>query len=68
MLIEEDWEVNFCSFKKRAHKPARERFDDDEMPSRCHFRSWLVRTSLMVPLPSLPHPDDPRRCVNMANK
>lgn len=47
---EEDWEINFCSFRKRARKPGRGRLGDDEMPSRCHFQSWLVRTSLIVPL------------------
>jgi hypothetical protein len=49
MWNEEGWQINFCSFEERARKPGRGRLGDDEMPLRCHFQSWLVRTSPMAP-------------------
>ena len=42
--------INFCSFQAGTLNQVVGVWGDDEMPSRCHFQLWLVRTSLMVPL------------------
>lgn len=50
LLYEEEWVINFCSFQAGRLNQVVGVWGDDEMPSRCHFQLWLVRTSLMAPL------------------